>query len=82
MKRDVRACERRVRPSHREDPRSICLALLEVAVRLRGILERVALLDLDPYLAVADRLEQIRCARREVLALRDVGIERRSGKVQ
>src|SRR5262249_30264257 len=60
--------------SHREHRRAHGLARLQVSVRLRGLFQRIALLDLDLDRAREYHLEEILCHRREIGTGGGVGV--------
>src|SRR5262245_39130113 len=62
--------------SGNEDRRSRGLARLEIAVRLRRVLEGVAVVDLDLHLAGGDDVEEVFRAGDEVVALGGVRHQR------
>src|SRR4029077_13437267 len=70
------------RHSRQQNRRPGRLPALQIAVSLRRILERIGLINLDPYLSGLDDIEEIRGHGLEVLALCSVGHERRARHVQ
>src|SRR5215472_3436436 len=65
-----------------EDRRPGRLTRLEVAVRLRGVLQRVPVVDLDLHLPGGHDVEEVLRAGDEVVALRGVGHQGRPGNVE
>src|SRR5258708_5460342 len=68
--------------SYRKNSRSRGLAGLEIAMRLRRVIQRIGLVDGDLDGAAADHLEELLRRGDEVLALCSVGVERRPRQIE
>ncbi len=68
--------------SGQEDDRARRLAAFEIAVRLRGILQRVGVVHVDLHDALRDDVEQVVGVGQQILALGDVGAERRTRRIE